>query len=76
MLSILNFGTADEYVSAMSKMYIEKNFERSFATVEVETLDDLDEFRKKLIRELQEDVKIYLQEWHDDWMREYAATRH
>ena len=74
MLSILNFGAADEYVSAMSKMYIEKNLERSFATVEVETLDDLDEFRKKLIRELQEDVKIYLQEWRDDWRREHAAS--
>ena len=33
-------------------------------------------FKCVTFRELQEDVKIYLQEWRDDWMREHAAARH
>ena len=72
MLSILNFGTADEYVSAMSEKYIEENFERSFGMIEVEALDNLDEVRGDLIRELREEVKLYLREWRDDWMRAHV----
>ena len=74
-MNYLNYGSAEEYVTAVSEMYVSENFERRFEMIETETLDKLSEVRECLIRELQEEVKLYQQEWHDDWKREHAANR-
>ena len=63
-MTILSFGTAEEYVSAMSEKYIDEQFERRNGLLEEDTM-----------RELHEEVKLYQQEWRNDWKREYAANR-